>query len=782
MSPKSTVFYRIVRFSQRHSTAVILLTFAITLAFVFSASGIKLNADYNSLLPFDGQALDISEEFTEGGQASDNIIVTFRSDDPYRPEVLERLQDVALQIEAFENVAVGTHPFSMVTAEKKGSRLVIVPISPVEDGGQWDESSSALLKQRLLDDMVTENLVVSSDGTMILMYFPVLGLSEDNAAQYAAIKEIVEPLQAFGTVKLSGTVAITERITFFLVRDLVTLLGISFVVIMLVYYLSFRAKRSVLLPLSVVVFGVIWTLGIMRLLGYELTIFNIITPPLVLTLGSSYSIHMLNEYFKTERSTAEDDTDKQWIAEAVFHINKTIILACITSVAGFLSLLVTKIEQFREFGISTAIGISVCALLTLFYLPAFLHQLSEPKKQQTRQVREGGITKIVAWVGGVVINHWGYILVFFLALIAAFVITFPNISFETNYNKYFSADDPLVVDSDEFIRNIGGVDSMYATLMAPEGSEDYFLDPEVLGAVNAFEEAVLAATEDVTHLVSFSSYVKFLDGVMDSEPSIPESSGLIMLLSRYLSLISGMDENNRDLQMLINEQKDQLTIVFRYRDSANLTSSGLENTQGVIDAIASSAELLPEGVEVVTWGNGKRFIDLSDLIQQDQRRSTLASIIVVFLITAITFRSFGYGFFSIIPIAVGIMANYIFMVLFDIPFDMITMGFSSVTVGVGIDDAIHFIIRFREQYSSGKMGLKEAIETTIVHTGRPITLTSVSIISGLMVLSLASFMPVRYFGVLISIALFNTLIATLFILPALMYGGLGFIERRRARG
>jgi len=121
-------------------------------------------------------------------------------------------------------------------------------------------------------------------------------------------------------------------------------------------------------------------------------------------------------------------------------------------------------------------------------------------------------------------------------------------------------------------------------------------------------------------------------------------------------------------------------------------------------------------------------------------------------------------------------------VLFNIPFDMITIGFSSVTVGVGIDDAIHFIIRFKEIRDDYPNDLKKAIRETIEVTGRPIMLTSISIIAGLMVLSFASFMPVRFFGLLISIALFNTLLATLFILPAFMYAGLslvGYIGKKR---
>ncbi|MCF7933781.1 MAG: MMPL family transporter [Spirochaetia bacterium] len=777
---RKNIFYTIVRFSQRHSRIVIGLTILITIGFAFSAATIQLNADYSSLLPPDDESNLMYQELGDGEDVRDNLIITFQAEEIFTPEVLSALEQVVEKIEAFDNIGVGTHPFSLVTAVKKGTRLVIVPANPHTGDEPWSEEEASLFKARILADRVARNLVVSEDGQMILLYFPVTVDASTSADQFAAIEQIIEPLHVYGTAALNGTIAINDRVMFFLVRDLFTLLGISFLVIMIVYYLSFRAKRSVFLPLTVVVFGVIWCLGIISLLGYDLTIFNIITPPLVLTLGSSYSIHLLNEYYRSSK-TIRRVNDKTWLAGAVSHINKTIILACLTSVAGFLSLLVTQIEQFREFGISTAIGISVCAVLTLFYLPAALHRLSNPKESQKKHVREGKLTEIVINIADVVVAHWYYILGLFGLLIIGFAFAYPLVEFETNYTKYFAEDDPLVVSSNRYTERIGGVDQIFVTLQAPEGESGYFLRPEILRAVDEFEMNTIELTDDITHDLSFASYVKFLDGVMDGKEDIPDSPGLIMLLSRYLGLISKMDTNNKELRMLINEDHTELTITFRYRDTANMATTGLENTQNVLAAIDHSSELLPSDVQMITWGNGERYLALSEMIQSDQRRSTTASVLVVFLITAVTFGSIGFGLFSIIPIAVGIMANYIFMVLFNIPFDMITMGFSSVTVGVGIDDAIHFILRYREIARESDQSLKETIHQTIVQTGRPIMLTSISIISGLMVLSFASFMPVRFFGILISIALFNTLLATLFILPALMYGGLkytGLLKQR----
>jgi len=112
-----------------------------------------------------------------------------------------------------------------------------------------------------------------------------------------------------------------------------------------------EALRSLGLPLVVVGLGTLWTIGTMHLLGFELTVVSIMVPPLVLTLGSAYSIHILNQYYREARVK---DRGKAWIAHSVGHINQTILLAALTTIIGFSSLTSANLSQIKEFGLSTA--------------------------------------------------------------------------------------------------------------------------------------------------------------------------------------------------------------------------------------------------------------------------------------------------------------------------------------------------------------------------------------------------------------------------------------------
>jgi uncharacterized protein len=780
---KKSFFYVCVEFSQDHSLAVIIVTLLLTVFFAFFALQTKLNPDFNTLLPPDDQSNIDFLELYGNGDYTDNFIVLLEGDDLFSPESLELMQDIIVEVEAYSNMGKGIHPFSLITAEKKGTRLSVSPMSIVREGEPWTRAAGDLLKEKLLNDDTARNLIISEDGKSLLLYFPSKVLAVGNTEQMKALSKLFAPLEQYAEVSLNGSGVFTDRIMFYLQKDLIQLLAICFLIILLIYYISFRAKRAVILPMSVVVFGTIWCLGTVALLGYELTIINIITPPLVLTLGSSYSIHLLNEYFRTHPKKMSC-TGNEWILDAVCHINKTVFIAGLTTIAGFLSLLATQIHEFRQFGISTSFGIFICVILTLFYLPAVLSRLPNPSQKQYTMLVKGRVSRFIKSLAGLVVKRWPYFLAVFFIAIAGFIYAYPRVTFETSYVQYFPDDDDAIVGLKKMIQKVGGLDAIYITIDAPEDSVKYFLDPENLRRVDAFETAMKSTVPELTHILSFSSYIRFLNKIMTDSDEIPDSAGLIMLLSRYIGLMSQNELGNNDLSLIIDNDANRVTTAFRYASPSDERLSDLQDSQSVISEIETYAKILPSECSYTIWGQSRRFIALSKLIESDQRNSTLVSLLVVLVIAWVTFRSFKFGVLALLPILFGIMTNYIFMFLLNIPFDMVTIAFASVTVGVGIDDAVHFILRFKSLYFNRSGSLLPAVKRTIELTGRPIMLTTFSIIGGLLVLTLASFIPIRYFGLLISLALLNTLLATLFILPSgiiLWIGTQRAIEKRRVR-
>ena len=154
---------------------------------------------------------------------------------------------------------------------------------------------------------------------------------------------------------------------------------------------------------------------------------------------------------------------------------------------------------------------------------------------------------------------------------------------------------------------------------------------------------------------------------------------------------------------------------------------------------------------------------------------------LVFLVSALVLRSARHGLVVLAPLAVGIMLNFIVMAVFRIPLDAVTITFASIAIGIGVDNAIHLIIQYRRQREIWPAEPAKVIEHTLKTAGRPMVLTTLSIMAALLVFVFSAFRPIVYFGVLISLSLVMTTAGALILLPSLLYVGSVREARRNAR-
>ncbi len=690
----------------------------------------------------------------------DGYVIIFTCDKMFTTEVQNTISEVRKNLSKRYEIGACLSPYDYVTVEKHGTRLAIVPISPVKTGEKWTDEDVAIFKQRLQSDSIAKNYLYTEDGSTIMLYYRARGI---NAESLEELDAIVNPLRQYGKVALNGGGMINEAVMKYLNKDLIVLVSLCFIVILVVFYLSFRSFRAMLIPASMSLIGIIWTLGTMALAGYKLTIVTILTPCLVLTLGSSYSIHMVSEFFETIRRNERDKSPIHFAKTA-----KTIFFAMLTTISGFLSFLICRTQIFKEFGITIAIGVSYCGILAFTYLPAILSRFKEPKVKQIQSYSNGILSKSVKSIAISVSRFW-YIFLIITAIIFVWFMTIKNdIGFDSNYMNYFPKDDPIVADSLHFARTLGGTDPYYFTIRAPNGEKNFFLQKDNLKDVYAFEMAIQAACPDIVNILSFSQYVSFLNEVYNGESGIPDSNGLINLLNRTLKQIEkniGTDV----LDMLINDDASEITLSIRNYDSVEgdlQTTASAKRLEATLDYFRY---MLPEGTESKIWCSASDSVRSIDIIMSDQNRATILSYLLIFIIATIAFLSIFYGAAALIPVCVGVMINYIFMWCVGINFDIVTVGFSSIAIGAGVDDAIHFILRYRmKKKENPNLSVQELVKSNIIDTGRAIILTTLSIDAGMIMLCFASFKPIKYFGILMCVALTAAMLATLYILPPVL--------------
>lgn len=750
---------KLLEFSLRHSLLTIILAVAVTILMGFFMTKLQMDPNVEALMPENEKLNELIEKYDPDNQERNFFLMALEVKGELSMEALQAYEEVVNEV----NELTGKYSssiFNAITFEKKGGRLAPIPLLPSKQAPQTIEEFEKF-KRNLANDPFSKDIFFSDDGRKYdtLFFHPKTNETEIVPAFY----EIAKKLEPYFTVYVTGTIFLTDQSSVYLSKDLFTLLSLSLLVILILYYVGFRSKRALFLPMTIVIFGTIWALGMMGILGFKITMISIVIPPLVLTIGTSYAIHFLNQYYHDAQTEHKDNS---WIVEASLHVNKTILMAALTTVIGFMSLMFTSMDASKIFGISTSFGIIACALLSLTFLPAALSRMNTPHLSQKNRVQGGKFTTMMGAVSDLVYKGRTIILILFLGIGILFFYCYPRLTHQTDYVSYFPDEDPVVRSLHFIMENFAGAQRLNLYITAPEGTKNYFLDPENLQMITRLERKILE-NENVGKISSFPGVIRDLNSIMTDKNEIPESRGLMFLMSKYFKALAGTVETGLSTNM-VNEDFSRINItVMFYNHEANafLVESQLKELISYIED--SSDEILKGDITYDLWGYDFEFIDLAENVSRDQLLSTAISIGLVLILATIFFKSFIYGLVTLIPLISGLMLNFIFMVLLKIPLDITTMMVSSVAIGVGVDDAIHYLLQFKRQLMMGGT-TKEVLHSCGRISGRPIALTTASIVSGLLVLTLASFQAIVYFGALVAFTLTFTMVGTLIILPAIL--------------
>jgi predicted RND superfamily exporter protein len=379
---------------------------------------------------------------------------------------------------------------------------------------------------------------------------------------------------------------------------------------------------------------------------------------------------------------------------------------------------------------------------------------------------QGLLTRLIKKLGDFVVRRRIPVLLVWAVIIIFFGLSAKRLEYSTDAVSYFPQKDKVMKDMYFLTEKIGGFDEISVTIVAPKNEKNYFLQQPVLEKLSILEEDLLS-NPDISYVSSFIGYLKYINETVTGVSEIPQSKGLILLFSRFLKTFSSRENISRYLALLANEEFSRINLSLRVFNSETGKYIDEARFRAILERLeVSIAGILPPEIEWTIWGNGLRYVYLSDMIKKDHLLFMFISLSAILLITTIAFRSLRFGLYTLIPLVTGIIFNFIAMIILAVPLDMITVMVSSVAIGVGADDSIHFLLQFRRQLKKYPDNIAGAVSESLGITGRPILLTTLSIVGGLAVFAFASFKPIMYFGILVIVALTAACAGTLCILPA----------------
>jgi len=432
-----------------------------------------------------------------------------------------------------------------------------------------------------------------------------------------------------------------------------------------------------------------------------------------------------------------------------------VLLTGLTTMAGMLCLFGHFVVAARQLGILASFGILFALAASLLFIPALSSLL--PKAKPVFRANNDGKKKpilesLLGFFGNVVSNRPKAIIAGALIFAAVASVGIFFVVIDTDPNKYFSKDHPIVYAADLVNNELGGAQNISIVY------EGDIKDPRIMKKMDNMERE-LQKIPEVGNTTSIARVVRQMSRALNDEDEefydiIPDTRNAV---AQYFELYS-MSGDPDDFEKLVDFPYENAMITARLK---TISTKKLNKLISQINEMVNN----DEDVRLV-GGFGLILSEIAHRIVSGQFLSLALAIIVVGVLLMILFRSITAGLISAIPLALSITILFGLMGIFHIELNIATAMLSSIMIGVGVDYTIHFLWRYRQERNN-ELVPKEAVKKTLTTTGRGIVFNAFSVIIGFIALLFSGFMPVRFFGFLVVVSIFSCLIGALILIPAL---------------
>ena len=590
-------------------------------------------------------------------------------------------------------------------------------------------------RYKLYDDMSLDN---DSDIELINEQIKKerLEISKKERALVEDIRLVLAEYAFFGELFLGGASMITVDTIDFISQDLITFGIAVFLVFLIVLSFIFKTIRWVAIPLSTALFSSVISIGVIGWLDWKVTVVSANFVSIVMIISLSLAVHLivryqeLNQKLEIEQKYLVQETMKQMFLPCLY--------TALTTMVAFASLTVSDIKPLIDFGFMMIISIVSVFIFTFIYFGS-LNSLFSKNTFNLKPVSEGFTNNIFALVE----RKTNTILLFAFFIFLISIVGFNKLTVENKVDEEYSFDDDFDDDfGDELDEEIQSQGYWFTSenLIFLESIHDYLENRKEIGKVLSVSSGIKLAEIANNNIRLTDVELALLRNLLPED--IEEQ-----LLSSYIS----DDDNQIRLSARVIESLDGLN----RKDFINSVDTDL---QEVFNLDKSQYSLT--GISVI----------YSNLLQSlfgslfGSMGIVFVSIFVMFLFL---FKSFNLALLGMIPnfLSAGAVIGTIGLV--GIPLDVMTVTVAAVSIGMGVDNTIHYIFRFKKEYDSTKDYLLSSKNT---HTtiGKALLFTSMTIIFGFLSLSMSNFNPTVYFGIFTALAMTMAILSSLVLLPALL--------------
>jgi predicted RND superfamily exporter protein len=769
------------------------LIFAV-LSFGYFSKDFRLDASSDTLLIDGDPDLEYLKEVNDRYGSKDFLVLTYSPNERMISETsINNLLSIKYKIQSLDWVhsVVTLLDVPLLNNSEAPLQERLENFATLKDEGVDKERGY----REILDSPVFRNFVISEDGKTsgIIVYIKkdetlnqLKGknkyeiekykdsIKKKNHENIIQIREIIKTYKNVGEIYLGGIPMIADDMMSFIKSDIIVFgIGVLLFIIATLWFV-FKKLIWIIIPISSCFFSVLIMTGLLGLIGWKVTVISSNFIALMLILTMAMNIHMSTRFLQL-RNNFPDLENFEIIKMTTKKMFWPIIYTALTTICAFLSLIFSGIKPIIDFGWMMTFGLITSFIMTFTLLPTLLNFI----KNNNINIEGDNESKITSFFGRVSINNKNIIFSITAIVIILSIIGISRLQVENSFINYFNKNTEIYKGMKLIDEKLGGTTPLEVILKfaknktnKDESKEDdefedwddgennddqkYWFTKDKIDKITKVHN-YLDSLDPVGKVLSFSSIIDVATQLNNNKPLGTLEMGVLYskipdsikkeIIDPYISII----DNEARISLRIKDSQDNL----RRNELIKQINYDLQNKLGFKKSDYKLAGVL------ILFNNLLQSLFKSQIL-------TLGLVMIgIFLMFMILFKNIKLSLIGVVPNFIAAFFILGIIGLLGIPLDMMTITIAAITIGIAVDNSIHYIYRFKEEFDKNK-DYEKTLQLCHSTVGVAILNTSITIVFGFSILVFSKFIPTIYFGVFTGIAMLLAMISVLTLLPSLI--------------
>ncbi|ULC59458.1 efflux RND transporter permease subunit [Flaviramulus sp. BrNp1-15] len=625
---------------------------------------------------------------------------------------------------------------------------------------QIEKLQNELFKQYPFYDNFLFNKETKTIRTAIYLKKDIVNTS---ARKDFVINTLIPSIEAFETknnldVRVSGMPYIRTLNSQNIVDEIRLFILAALLVTSIIFFFFFRSFRATFISLIVVCIGVMWTLGIIGLLNYEITVLTALIPPLIIVIGIPNCIFLINKY---QHEVKLHGNKVKSLQRVITKIGNATLMTNVTTASGFATFILTESKLLKEFGVVASLSILAIFILCLLIIPIIYTFLPYPKDRHLEHLNKRWIGGFVDWMEHMVKQKRIAIYATSVVLLIVSIIGIYQIKISGSLIEDMPQESGFVNDIRFFEDEFNGI--MPLEIMVDTKRKKGVMKLSTLKRMEELEDLIVE-TPELSKPVSVVGLVKYSkQAYYNGNPKfyqLPTSQENSFILSYAKNSSSNIDL----LKNFVDSTGQYARITTFMKDIGTDKMERIEeNIQTKIDKV------FPEDrYDVTMTGKALVFQKGTKYLVKNLAISLSLAIFLIALFMAYLFRSGRMIIVSLIPNLLPLLVTAGLMGYLGVPIKPSTILVFSIAFGISVDDTIHFLAKYRQELQANHWKIKTSVYGALRETGVSMFYTSIVLFFGFSVFTISSFGGTVALGALVSATLLFAMLSNLLLLPSLL--------------